>query len=109
MAKSAQKSDFPTWSIQNFVKKVKQFAKRYYTTSLTDLANKLYGVEKFLDFILCPVLLNIVSFFQEILPTNVLNKIQPNSFYINMWLSSLNIFEENQFYEIKKRNIYLSD
>ena len=34
-----------------------------------------------------------------------LNKIQFNSFYINMWLSSLNIFEENQFYEIKKRNI----
>ena len=30
-----------------------------------------------------------------------LNKIQFNSFYINM-LSSSNIFEENQFYEIKK-------
>ena len=25
--------------------------------------------------------------------------------YINIYLSSLNIFEENQFYEIKKRNI----
>ena len=35
----------------------------------------------------------------------MLNKIQFNSFYINMRLSSLNIFEENQFYEIKKRNI----
>ena len=23
-----------------------------------------------------------------------------------MWLSSLNIFEENQFYEIKKKNIF---
>ena len=33
-------------------------------------------------------------------PTD-LNKIQFNSFYINMWLSSSNIFEENQFYEIK--------
>ena len=26
-------------------------------------------------------------------------------FYINIWLFSWNIFEENQFYEIKKRNI----
>ena len=25
-----------------------------------------------------------------------------------MWLSSLNIFEENKFYEIKKRNIFKS-
>ena len=43
-----------------------------------------------------------------LLKTNLLNKIQFNSFYINMWLSSLNIFEENQFYDIKKRNILLS-
>ena len=25
-----------------------------------------------------------------------------------MWFSSLKFFEENQFYEIKKRNIYFS-
>ena len=36
---------------------------------------------------------------------NKLNKIQFNNFYINMWLSSLHFLEENQFYEIKKRNI----
>ena len=39
---------------------------------------------------------------------DVLNKVQLKSLYINMWLSSLSIFEENQFYEIRKRNIYLS-
>ena len=27
---------------------------------------------------------------------------QFNSLYINMWLCLLNIFEENEFYEIKK-------
>ena len=63
MTEIPQKRDYPTWSIQNFVKKVKQFAKKYYITSLTDLANKLYGAEEFLNFILCPVLLNIASFF----------------------------------------------
>ena len=30
------------------------------------------------------------------------NKIQFNSLYINMWLSSLSIFEENKFYKIKR-------
>ena len=33
----------------------------------------------------------------------MLNKIQFSRLYINMCLSSLNIFEENQFYEIKKK------
>ena len=33
---------------------------------------------------------------------NLLNKIQFNNLSINMWLSSINIFEENQVYEIKK-------
>ena len=42
------------------------------------------------------------------LETNLANKIQFDSLYVNMWLSSLNIFEENQFYKIKKRNILLS-
>ena len=31
-----------------------------------------------------------------------------NSFHINMWLSSSNIFEENQFAENKKSSTYLS-
>ena len=39
---------------------------------------------------------------------NMLNKIQSISLYINMWMSSLNIIEENQFYNIKKGNILLS-
>ena len=43
-----------------------------------------------------------ITFFIRILETNLFNNIQFNSLYINMWLSSLNIFEENQFYEIKK-------
>ena len=40
--------------------------------------------------------------------SSVLNKIQFDSLYINMCFPSLNIFEENEFYEIKKRNIQLS-
>ena len=35
----------------------------------------------------------------------MLSEIQVNGLHNNMWLSSLNIFEENQFHEIKKRNI----
>ena len=34
----------------NFRKKVKEFVRKYYTTSLIDLANKLYGVEKMISF-----------------------------------------------------------
>ena len=36
---------------------------------------------------------------------NLLHKIQFDSLYINIWLSSLNIFQENQFFEIKRKNI----
>ena len=57
------------------------------------------------DFILCHVLLKTVLFHYEILKTNLLSKIQLNSLNINMWLFLLNVFEENHFYEIKKRNI----
>ena len=42
-----QKRDFCTWSIYSFVGKVKQYVRKYYITSLIDLANKLYDVEKF--------------------------------------------------------------
>ena len=63
MAEIPQKRDFLTWSIQSFVRKVKQVIKKYYIAWLIDLANKLYDVEKFLDFILWRVLLNIVLFF----------------------------------------------
>ena len=34
--------------------------------------------------------------------TNLLNKIQFSSLHTNMWLSSLNVFEENEVYEVKK-------
>ena len=81
---------------------------------LIDLANKLCDVEKFLDFILCQVLLKIVLFYEVILERNLLNEIQFSPYRVNgtsihwgttLSLSSLNIFEENKFYEIKKRNI----
>ena len=32
MAEIPQKHDFLTWSIQNFVRKVKQFVRKYYIT-----------------------------------------------------------------------------
>ena len=57
-----QKRDFLTWSIQNFVRKKKQFVREYYITWLIDLANKLYDVQKFLDFISYLVFLNILCF-----------------------------------------------
>ena len=53
MAKIPQKHDFLTWTIQNFLREVKQFVGKYYITWLIDLAKKLYDVENFLDFILC--------------------------------------------------------
>ena len=67
MAEVPQKHDFLTWSIQNFVRKVKQFARKYYITWLIYLANTLYDVEKFIDFILCHMLLKVVLYYQEIL------------------------------------------
>ena len=39
--------------------------------------------------------------------TNLLNKIQFESLYINMWFSLLNTFEENEFYEIKSETFNL--
>ena len=66
MAEIPQKRDFLTWNIQNFVRKVKQFVRKYNITGLIYLANKLYDFEKFLDFILCHVLL-VVLFYEEIL------------------------------------------
>ena len=62
LANISQKRDFLTLRIQNVIRKVKQFVRKYYTTWLNDLANKLYDVEKFLDSILCYVLLKIVLF-----------------------------------------------
>ena len=47
MAEILQKRDFLTWSIQNFVRKVKQFVRKYITW-LIDLANKIYDVDKLL-------------------------------------------------------------
>ena len=63
MAETPQKDDFISWSIQNSVRKVKQFVRKYYITWLVYLANKLYDLEKFLDFILCHVLLKIVLLY----------------------------------------------
>ena len=62
MAEIPQERDFLTWSIQEFVRKVKQFVRKYYITWLIDLTNKLYDVEKFLISFLCHLLLKIVLF-----------------------------------------------
>ena len=48
MAKFHKKHNFLTWSIHNYVRKVKQFVRKCYITWLIDLANRLYDIEKFL-------------------------------------------------------------
>ena len=58
MAEIPQKRNFLPWSIQNFVT-----VRKYCTSWLIDLANKLYDIEKFIDFMLCHVLLKIVLFY----------------------------------------------
>ena len=66
MAEIPQKHDFLTWSFQNFVRKVEQFVRKYYITWLIYLANKLYDIEEFLDFILCHVFLKFVCFIKKL-------------------------------------------
>ena len=63
MIESPEKHDFLTWSIQNFIRKLKQFVTKYYITWLIDFAEKSYDTETFPDFILCHVLLKIVLFY----------------------------------------------
>ena len=63
MAEIPKEHDFLR-SIQNFVRRVKQFLRKYYITWLIDLANKLYN-RKILDFILFHLLLKIVLFYIE--------------------------------------------
>ena len=48
MTEIPQKRDFLTRSIQNFIRKVKQFVTKYYITWLIDLAKNLYDVENLL-------------------------------------------------------------
>ena len=52
MAEIQQEHDFFTWSIQNFVRKMKKKKKKKQTVLeniiLLDLANKLYDTDKFL-------------------------------------------------------------
>ena len=40
---------------------------------------------------------NCLVLLRNFIKKNMLNKIQFNTLYINIWMSSLNIFEENQF------------
>ena len=47
MPKIPQKHYFLTWSIENVIRKVKQFVRKYIIW-LIDLANKLYEVERIL-------------------------------------------------------------
>ena len=63
MIENPEKHDFLTWSIQNFIRKVKQFVTKYYITWLIDFAERSCDTETFLDFILCHVLLKIVLFY----------------------------------------------
>ena len=44
MTEITQEHDFFTWSIQNFVKRVKKFVRKYYIDLSNDLTNK-YDVE----------------------------------------------------------------
>ena len=50
MAEIQQEHDFFTWSIQNFVRKMKKKKKKKVLENiiLLDLANKLYDTDKFL-------------------------------------------------------------
>ena len=50
VAEIPQKRDFLTWSIQNFVRKVKQFVRKYYITWLIDLANYMTSKNVFISF-----------------------------------------------------------
>ena len=48
MTEIPEKHDFLTWSIQIFIRKVKQFVTKYIIW-LTDFAEKSYDTENFLD------------------------------------------------------------
>ena len=48
MVEIPQEHDFLTWSIQNLVRKVKQFVRKYFLTRLIELANKFYNKEEFI-------------------------------------------------------------
>ena len=103
MIENPEKHDFLTWSIQNFIRKVKQFVTKYYITWLIDFAEKSCDTETSRFHFMPCVIKNCL-----VLLTNLIYEIQFNSLYINMWLSSLNIFEENQFYEKIKRETFNS-
>ena len=69
---------------------------------LIDLANRLCDIEKFLIsfYAICYYKLScfIKTFFKQ-------TWWKFNGLYVNICLSSSNIFEENQFHEIKKKNV----
>ena len=62
MIEIPEKHDFLTWSIQIFIRKVKQFVTKYIIW-LIDFAEKSYDTENFPNFILCHVLLKTVLFY----------------------------------------------
>ena len=92
MVEIPQEHYFLTWNIQNFVRQVKQFVRKYYITWLIDLANKLYDYDLYY--------LKLSCFIKKF--CYLLNKFQFNSLYINMWLSSLNIFSRKSVLWDKK-------
>ena len=62
MAGIPQKRDFPTSTIQIFVRKVKQFVRKYYITWLIDLANNLWR-RKIYWFYFMSCVIKIVLFY----------------------------------------------
>ena len=67
-----------------------------------DLANKLYH-RKILDFILCCLLLKIPCFIKKFCKQTCLIKFNEIASTLTCGLSSLTIFDENKFYEIKRK------
>ena len=74
-------------------------------TWLTDFANKLHEVKKLLTSFYTICYSKLSCFIKKFCKITFWIKFNLTT-CINMWLSSLNIFEENQFYEIKKKNIF---
>ena len=74
-------------------------------TWLTDFANKLHEVKKFLISFYTICYSKLSCFIKKFCKITFWIKFNLTT-CINMWLSSWNIFEENQFYEIKKKNIF---
>ena len=66
MTEIPQKQDRKSWSIQNFVRKMKRFIRKYYVTGLIDVANKLYDRKIIVSFLISSVSCFIKKFCKQI-------------------------------------------